>query len=261
MSCIPLHGRVDCTACYRGASVVFNKTVSTEGDWRITANPLAWGNPRAEILVLGFSKGPNAIKALVTQPHDAIPYAGQRHNVLKILSRVGVMKRDADVNRLIADRSGRFAWGSLICCTVERREEGEWKGSGGGMLDRFVATPFGRGVASNCASRFLAELPPETKLVILFGLGTKQNYVPEARKLIELARSKARWREVNEVAYTDESVTFVHVEHFAAQGPLIPGWCGDPNPKKDGAISPRARLGQLAYAAIETAGIDNFPVA
>jgi len=261
LSCIPLHGRVGCVACYCAASAIFNKTVRTEGDWRITANPLAWGNPRAEILVLGFSKGPNAIAALATQPHDAIPYAGQRHNVLKILSRVGVMKRDADVNRLIADRSGRFAWGSLIRCTVERLGGDQWKGSGGGMLDRFVATPFGREVASNCASRFLAELPPETKLVVLFGLGTKQNFVPEARKLIQQARPNGTWREVNEVAYTDGSVIFVHVEHFAAQGPLIPGWCGDPDPKKGGAISPRAHLGQLAYEAIETTGIDDFPVA
>jgi hypothetical protein len=199
--------------------------------------------------------------ALATQPHDAIPYAGQRHSIQKILSRVGVMKRDADVNRLIADRSGRFAWGSLIRCTVERREGDEWKGSGGGMLDRFVATPFGRGVASNCASRFLAELPPETKLAVLFGLGKKQNFVREARKLIQQARPKGRWRDVNEIAYTDESVTFVHVEHFAAQGRLIQDWRGDPDPKKGGAISPRARFGQLAYEAMETAGIDNFPVA
>jgi hypothetical protein len=171
------------------------------------------------------------------------------------------MKRDADVNRLIADRSGRFAWGSLIRCTVERREGDKWKGSGGGILDRFVATSFGREVASNCAGRFLAELPPETKLVVVFGLGTKQNFIREAQKLIQQARPNGAWRGVNEVAYTDGSVTFVHVEHFAAQGPLIPGWCGDPDPKKGGAISPRARFGQLAYEAIETAGIGNYPVA
>lgn len=28
-------------------------------DWRITANPMAWGNDRPEVLVLGFSKGPS----------------------------------------------------------------------------------------------------------------------------------------------------------------------------------------------------------
>ena len=99
-------------------------------------------------------------------------------------------------------------------------------GSGGGMLDKFVATPFGQEVAGNCAQAFLGTLPDSTKLVIMFGLGTKMNYVREARRLIALARPGA-WRTVNEVAYTDGRVTFVHVEHFASQGALIPNWLGE----------------------------------
>jgi hypothetical protein len=75
LSCIPVHGRIDCDICYR-APIIFDVTQRTEGDWRITANPLAWGNPCAEIVVLGFSKGPNALGALAKEPHDSIPYAG-----------------------------------------------------------------------------------------------------------------------------------------------------------------------------------------
>lgn len=157
------------------------------------------------------------------------------------------------MDRLIADRNGRFAWGSLIRCTVQRNEGGEWKGSGGGMLDRFVATSFGRDIAGNCASRFLGKLPSETKLVILFGLGTKNGYVSEARKLIQRARPSRAWRTVNEVAYADDAITFVHVEHFASQGRLIPDWCGEPNPKKGNAISGRAMLGQYAFEAVQAA--------
>jgi hypothetical protein len=156
---------------------------------------------------------------------------------------------------------GDLPGGRLIRCTVERQEGGVWKGSGGGMLDRFVATPFGREVAGNCAGRFLKRLPPETKLVVLFGLGKKQNFVGEARKLIQQTRPNGAWREVKEIAYTDGRVTFVHVEHFASQGRLIPDWCGDPDPKKGRAVSSRARLGRLAYEAVQTAGIANLPVA
>lgn len=252
MSCIPVHGRIDCDICHRGP-ITFDVSERTEGDWRITANPLAWGNPLAEILVLGFSKGPNALGALATKPHDAIPYAGQRHSVKKILGRIGVIPNNANIDALIADRVGRLAWGSLIRCTVQRQEDGIWKGSGGGMLDKFVATSFGREVAGNCASRFLKGLPAETKLVVLFGLGTKNNYVTEARKVIERARPATSWRTVNEVAYTDGRVTFVHVEHFASQGRLIPDWCGEPNPKKGNAISTRSRLGQFAYEVAQAA--------
>jgi len=251
-SCIPPSGRITCNICYR-EPVSFDLSQRTEGGLRITANPLAWGNPRAEILVLGFSKGPNAQGALATKPHDSIPYAGQRTAVRKILARVGVIEKDANMERLISDQTGRFAWGSLIRCTVERREGDAWKSSGGGMLDKFVATSFGREVAGNCASQHLKNLPPENKLVILFGLGTNGNYVTEARKLIQRARPAGTWRPINDVAYTDGRVAFVHVEHFASQGRLIPDWCGEPDPKKGNHISMRSRLSELAYAATQAA--------
>jgi hypothetical protein len=45
---------VDCSATRVAASL------------NITANPLAWGNERPEVLVLGFSKGRNAIARLRT---------------------------------------------------------------------------------------------------------------------------------------------------------------------------------------------------
>jgi hypothetical protein len=250
--CIPPSGRVGCNVCYR-EPISFDVTRRTEGDFRITANPLAWGNPRAEILVLGFSKGPNALGALAAKSHESIPYAGQRPSVRKILARVGVVEKDANMDLLIADQKGRFAWGSLIRCTVERRESELWKSSGGGMLDKFVATPLGREVAGNCASRHLKNLPAETKLVTLFGLGTNGNYVTEARKVIQRARPAGAWRAINDVSYTDGFVTFVHLEHFASQGRLIPDWCGEPDPKKNNQISTRSRLGELAYTAVQAA--------
>lgn len=113
------------------------------------------------------------------------------------------------------------------------------------MLDKFVATDFGQEVASNCAQRFLGDLPPATKLVVMFGLGTKGNYVRAARRLIERARP-GRWLTVNEVAYTDGKVTFVHVEHFASQGTLLPNWLGENRHE-------RARLGLAARKAVAAA--------
>lgn len=253
MSCLPISGRVDCALCHRSESIIFDQTRRIEGNWRITANPLAWGNPNAEIVVLGFSKGPTQAGALTTISHDQIAYKGSRKAVGKILAHVGLipkadpetLRRTAD--RIVSDRTGRFHFGSLIRCTVERYDEKDnlWKGSGGGMLDKFVATSFGQEVAGRCSTRFLGELPPQTRLVVLFGLGTGGNYVREARRLIERARP-GTWRRINEVAYTDGKVTFVHVEHFAAQGALIPNWLGE-------RPSDRARLGVLAREAVQQA--------
>ena len=150
------------------------------------------------------------------------------------------------VQHAIANNNGRFGWGSLIRCTVERfdlKKRG-WVGSGG-MIDQFMATPFGQRISTNCATHFLHELPVETKLIIMFGLGARLSYVATARRAIEMARP-GHWQAINEVAYTDGKVTVVHVEHFASQGANIPNWLGE---KQD----PRARLGVSARNAVEKA--------
>ena len=250
MDKIPAHGRIDCTKCYQAASVEFDKTRCTEGSWRITANPLAWGNPNAEIIVLGFSKGPTQAGALTRTPHDEIAYKGSRGNVGKILSHAGVMPiplgqdPSQGVMEAIANRSGRYHFGSLIRCTVERFDEkaSAWKGSGGGMLDRFVATPFGKRVAQNCTDRYLTSLSPNTKLIAMFGLGTKLNYVKASFNLYKAARG-GEWKWINEVSYTDGEIVVAHVEHFASQGALIPQWMG-----RDG--HERGNYGRQAQEAV-----------
>ncbi|UDL96147.1 hypothetical protein LGH83_08180 [Lichenihabitans sp. PAMC28606] len=149
------------------------------------------------------------------------------------------------VEAAIADQHGRFGWGSLIRCTVERFDsnKGEWVGSGG-MIDQFMATTFGQTIAIGCATKFLGALPPETKLVIMFGLGAGGSYVATARNAFEKARPGA-WHTVNEVAYSDGKITVVHVEHFASQGANIPNWLGETEHQ-------RARLGLLARSAVAT---------
>jgi hypothetical protein len=253
LSCLPQHGRVDCPACHAESPLRFDKTQTTEAGWRITANPLAWGNPNAEIVVLGFSKGPTQAGALTATPHNEIAYKGSRKQVGKILAHIGLIPAsDPDslkrtVDRIIADKSGRFHFGSLIRCTVERFDQKDeiWKGSGGGMLDRFIATSFGAKVANNCSTRFLSGLPPAARLIVLFGLGTKGNYVTAARRLFERIRPGS-WKTVNEISYSDGTISVVHVEHFASQGALIPNWLGENQHE-------RARLGLLAREAVANA--------
>lgn len=250
---LPLHGRISCSLCH-SRPVVFDetKTEGARGEWRLTANPLAWGNPRAEVLVLGFSKGPSQAGELKRLAHNDIPYRRGRLQVGKILSHIGLLPHAKPedlkriVERAIADESGRFSWGSLVRCTVERFDSKDrvWIGSGG-MIDQFMGTQFGTEVSSTCATQFLRHLPLETKLIIMFGLGAGGSYVATARKAIQSARPGA-WRTVNDVAYTDGTVTVVHVEHFASQGANIPNWLGQND-------HPRARLGLMARDAVKLA--------
>jgi hypothetical protein len=250
---LPAAGRIACALCHK-TSVVFDetRTIGNEGSWRITANPLAWGNPQPEVLVLGFSKGPSQAGELRRLRHEDIPYRKGRKQVGRILAHVGLLppgtpeQHKAMVERALADPTGRFGWGSLIRCTVERYDtkQGQWVGSGG-MIDQFMATSFGREVAGNCAIRFLRDLPDQTKLVVIFGLGGGGSYIRTARSAIEAARP-GPWRAVNEVAYTDGRMVVVHVEHFASQGANIPNWLGQRG-------HPRGRMGLLAREAVTRA--------
>lgn len=249
MGTLPQHGRVSCSTCFDDSRPIeFDRTRRVGGTWRITANPLAWGNSDAEIVVLGFSKGPTQAGAIASEPHDDIAYKRGRAKMGQILQHVGLLPGvlpggEANaVSQLIARRDGRFHFGSLIRCTVERLDKGVWKGSGGGMLDRFVATPFGIEIAGNCSKQFLADLPVRTRLVVMFGLGYDLNYVSASRALFERARG-GTWQLLNDVAYTDGQITVVHVEHFASQGSLVGDWLGR-RPHK------RARLGVLAQQAV-----------
>jgi hypothetical protein len=217
--------------------------------WRITNNPLAWGNAKPEIVVLGFSKGPTQAGALASQPHNDIAYRGGRRNLAKILHHVGLLPAvDARlVDQAIGDPEGRFHFASLIRCTVERFDPKarNWKGTGGGMLDKFVATPFGAEVATACGTRFLKSLPSTTRLVLMLGMGSRGNYVRACRELYQRVRP-GNWRDVNEIAYTDGAITVVHTEHFQSQGALLPNWLS-------GDLHERGRLGDLARAGVQFA--------
>ncbi|MCG8612473.1 MAG: hypothetical protein MI864_18300 [Pseudomonadales bacterium] len=253
MSCLPKHGRIECYRCFNNEVLKFDQSKLEREGWRITSNPLAWGSQTPKFIVLGFSKGPTQAGALANTCHDEIAYKGSRLNVGKILAHVGLIPQSSPdrlkekVDELIANPDGEFHFGSLIRCTVERFDEKSknWKGSGGGMLDKFVATEFGQQVSVNCANQYLSELPSSTKLIVMFGLGTKQNYVNEAFKLYKRARP-GNWQWLNDVSYTDGRVTIVHVEHFASQGALIPNWLGENSHS-------RSRLGLMAKEAVSRA--------
>lgn len=239
-----------CTLCHTGPHSGFDQTITGEGDWRIVHNPLAWGNPDAEVAVLGFSKGPMQRGAFARSQHDEIAFKGGRKALARILHHVGLIGEPDSriVDRAIADRSGGFHFGSLIRCTVERydHKQAAWTGTGGGMLDKFIMTDFGRRVSSNCTERYLVRLSPNTKLVVMLGLGSKGNYVSACRRLFENTRTERSWQTINAVAYTDGELTVVHTEHFKSQGALLPNWLS-------GTAHPRGEFGLLARRAVQDA--------
>lgn len=58
------HGKQNCRACFDDPSLYWNSKTTNEfvvgkKRWRLRANPGYWGASNPEVLVLGFSKGPN----------------------------------------------------------------------------------------------------------------------------------------------------------------------------------------------------------
>ncbi|MEH6790634.1 hypothetical protein [Parasphingorhabdus sp.] len=248
---LPKHGRLDCTRCFGEKSCDFDKTAETSGDWRIVNNPLAWGNQKAEIAVLGFSKGPNQRGALATKSVDEVAFERGRTPLAKILHHIRLIERpDRDlVDSSIEDVNSRFHFGSLVRCSVERYDTstGEWTGTGAGMLDRFVKKEFGHRVVGNCIEQHLGNLPMETKLVILLGMGSKGNYIRSCKEAFRNALG-GNWEQHNEVAYSDGNRMFVHTEHFKSQGALLPNWLSESQHE-------RGRLGLLAREAVAASGV------
>lgn len=246
MTCLPEHGKIDCKICHGGV-VDFNKTVSRSEDekWRLTANPLGWGSSNPAVVVLGFSKGENAITTLrdPRKTLEDVPFAGKRHYVGRILNSIGLLRRgDAqDVTREIADTSGLFHFGSIVRCTVEQKVEKDgvesWISSGSQMLESFSGHPFGRRVISNCTSAFLKGLPETVKIIVVFGLGKDKakgghefSYVGDVRALLSRVRGgEMRW--INSVSYHDDKVVVVHVEHFSGRNHLE-HWLSHDHPRR-----------------------------
>ena len=239
MNNLPAHGQITCNDCFGSTKIKFDETRHTEGNWRITANPLAWGNQNAEIVVLGFSKGPTQIGALSNKVHNDIAYDGGRSRIGKIFVHLGLLEEKDDrelekeVTSLISDTNGRFHFGSLVRCTVEQYDtkSNVWIASGGGMLDKFVKTNFGGKVSNACSSKFLSSLPTQTKLVIMFGMGSKLNYVSEVYKLFQQVRP-GDWDRLNDISYTDGNITVVHVDHFAPGNGHLSNWLGKNDNKR-----------------------------
>jgi hypothetical protein len=255
MASLPNHGRINCNRCFKSSDkIVFNKTCRTEGEWRITANPFAWGNSDPEVIVLGFSKGPTQTAQIDKVSDDDVAFKSQHTNMSKMLAHIGLIPAaDASiVTDAIKDTAGLIHFGSFVRCAVEffDMKKSVWRGTDGGIIDKFFTSNFGAEVTLNCMDQYLSTVPSRSKLIVMFGMGTKLAYVKDCFKVYERARGGS-WVWLNDIAYTDGKITVVHVEHFASLGSLIPDWIGQNENK-------RASYGLMARNAVMLSGVRQY---
>lgn len=209
--------------------------------WRLSNNPMAWGGQRPEILVLGFSKGATQDAAILTKRHEDIAFARGRKALGRILNTLDLLPVGRSVDDLIAAPDGPMAFGSLIRCSVAKSDgKGGWFQSGGDILGSCLADRSFGDIITNCIRRHLGDLPDSLKLVVMLGNGA--GYIDGCRRAIVSVRSGIR--SVNDVAYGDDQVMFVHTIHFAAQGRLVPEWCE----ATEGTQAQKRKLAQQAIS-------------
>lgn len=218
---LPKHGRLDCSKCFDNSSpILWGQSETSNGEWAIANNPMAWGSQTPKYLVLGFSKGGNQNKSILTRPHDDVAFAGGRRNLAIILETLGIKDPTVPIDHFIADKDGDFAFGSFIRCSVKKYAGGKWLMSGKDIMKSCLKDRRMGAVIDNCAATYLSNLPESVKLVIM--LGNDKDYIEGCYAAIRKVRPGLN--RLNAVAYGDEQVKFIHTVHFKAQGNLVPNW-------------------------------------
>jgi hypothetical protein len=247
---LPQHGRIVCNRCFGERPVHWGQTTYEPGDgWSIVNNPMSWGSRSPTILVLGFSKGGNQNNEILSTPHDEVAFRGGRTNLSIILEILGLKAGYWSIDELISCRSGKFAFGSLVRCSVKKWNGSKWLMSGKDIMSSCLRDQNMGAVIDHCVSQFVGELPASVRLVVM--LGNDLKYVEGCYSAIHKVRPNLK--KINAVAYGDEQVTFVHTVHFKAQGALVPNWAtGTPGrSKKPETDQPWKR--ELAQEAVSAA--------
>jgi hypothetical protein len=210
------HGPTPCRKCFprgTGESVLL-------GTLKLHNNPGYYGSSNPQVLVLGFSKGTNQMRASPRGGLDHVAFSGARPTLKRILQALGLIDRTADMDRLLTGAESVFGFASLVRCSLQDASTG----SSGDLPRRVFKERLALPVAKACANEFLAPLPPSVKVVVL--LGTSDQYIKNTMRVIGgLYRDFA---EVNSVAFTAGGALWVYATHPSGENRHLNEWLNDP---------------------------------
>lgn len=215
MKMLPEHGKIDCRECYPTDT----NEASPHPLWRMRNDPGAWGGQEPEWLVLGFSKGSTQVDYYANGSFDDVAFAGMRPRLERILKHLGALASGESLESAIANPAGNVAFGSLIRCSVTRRDEsGKYLCSGPLIKKSFKEIPQ---VISACTNRFLKELPDSVRTVVM--LGNDSGYIKHCHSLIRDLFPEA-YEEINDVAVRADGRLWLHVAHPSGANGHFEGW-------------------------------------
>ncbi|SHJ99811.1 hypothetical protein SAMN02745216_02673 [Desulfatibacillum alkenivorans DSM 16219] len=242
----PIHGKIKCSRCFEGAPVQWGKTFIESNGWTLENNPGAWGSRNPEILILGYSKGDRQAKKILSIPFDEIPFKGMRNNLTRILQKLGILSLGESIDQRIHGEENELAFGSLIRCSLGLWDSGKGavRKSGGLIKASFREEP-ARQYIRNCSNEYLFNLPTRLKLILMMGNG--DDYIGDCFNM--MAEIHPEIKRINEVAYSNGAVIWVHLVHPSGAGMShIKAWLEADNGKQ-------AEKRKAAIEAVRSIGI------
>ncbi len=247
MNTIPLHGKLPCALCFTSKNQPWGEGISENDGWRLENNPCSWGASNPSILILGFSKGNNQTNNILKSNFNDIPFKGMRNNLTNILRKLNLLKDNEIIDEKICESESEFSFGSLIRCSISKKDLSTQKFIKSGDIIKSAATDkTGMLIINNCVKQFLKNLPPKLKIVIM--LSNDDNYVEACMNTFKIVHPDIK--KINDVAYANNQVTFIHVIHpSGASGKHIPDWL-------NGTTGKQAYKRELAINAIKSSNIN-----
>ena len=209
---LPTHGKVSCRKCFVNSS---NEVIAPHPAWRMVNDPGAWGSNAPRILVLGFSKGATQAGIYKRGKFEDIAFAGMRPRLTQALQSMGVLGEHETSDQKIGDPTSDIAFGSLIRCSVSRKDEKASAKVGsdvyactGPLISKsFVEIPR---VVEACASMYLTSLPKSVQIV--FFLGNTDSYVKSCQRLIQ-SMFPRDFSQFNSMAVKADGRFWIHLAH------------------------------------------------
>ena len=202
---LPQHGKINCRHCFNSAD---SNMFKPHPLWQLRDDPGAWGGSAPEILVIGFSKGSTQANIYEKGNFEDVAFGGlARIRLDQALKRVGLLSYNEHVTNHIENPKYKFAFGSLVRCSLTREtKDGKHLSSGPLIVKSFKEIP---NILENCAQKFIGDLPKCTKTILMLGISSA--YIKGCFKL--LSRIYPKLQKINSVSYYDGSRLFVHITH------------------------------------------------
>ena len=165
--------------------------------------------------MLGFSKGIRQSSELLTESVENIAFAGFRSRLTEGMRTPGLLRKHDSIENHFRSDEPDWAFGSVIRCSIAKLDHasGNYLKSGE-VISASAHRKRGSDWIGNCMQKFLADLPPRLRIIVL--LSNDDAYVQACFERV--SRLHPMIERINDVAYGDGRVLWLHVVHFGGPG-------------------------------------------